>query len=51
VVSSLQVFLTRVLVETDMEHLASRSFPCYLLHADFFLGLFFDPDDGGDVFL
>jgi hypothetical protein len=24
---------------------------CYLLHADFLLGLFFDPEDGGDIFL
>jgi hypothetical protein len=23
---------------------------CYLLHADFMLGMFFDPEDGGDVF-
>jgi hypothetical protein len=25
--------------------------PCYLLHAGFFLGVFFDSEDGGDVFL
>jgi hypothetical protein len=24
---------------------------CYLLHAGFLLGLFFDPEDGGDTFL
>jgi hypothetical protein len=24
---------------------------CYLLHADFLLGLFFCPEDGGDMFL
>jgi hypothetical protein len=23
---------------------------CYLLHTGFLLGLFFDPEDGGDVF-
>jgi hypothetical protein len=23
----------------------------YLLHAGFFVGLFFDPEDGGDMFL
>jgi hypothetical protein len=23
----------------------------YLLHASFFFGLFFDPEDGGDIFL
>jgi hypothetical protein len=24
---------------------------CYLLHADFLLGLFFDSEDGSDMFL
>jgi hypothetical protein len=24
---------------------------CYLLHADFLFGLFFDAEDGGDMFL
>jgi hypothetical protein len=24
---------------------------CYLLHVGFLLGLFFDPEDGGDMFL
>jgi hypothetical protein len=24
---------------------------CYLFHAGFFLGIFFDPEDGGDMFL
>jgi hypothetical protein len=24
---------------------------CYLLYANFLLGLFFDPEDGGDIFL
>jgi hypothetical protein len=24
---------------------------CYLLHAAFLFGLFFDPEDGGDIFL
>jgi hypothetical protein len=23
---------------------------CYLLHTDFLLGLFFNPEDGGDMF-
>jgi hypothetical protein len=23
---------------------------CYLLHAGFLVGLFFDPEDGGDMF-
>jgi hypothetical protein len=29
---------------------ATESSTCYLLHACFFFGLFFDPDDGGDMF-
>jgi hypothetical protein len=37
------------------EHVASifRAEPaaCYLLHAGFFLGLLFDPEDEGDMFL
>jgi hypothetical protein len=24
---------------------------CHLIHAGFLLGLFFDPEDGGDMFL
>jgi hypothetical protein len=28
----------------------SPSLACYLLHAGFLLGLFFDPEDGGDIF-
>jgi hypothetical protein len=28
---------------------ASRTF--FVLHNDFLLGLFFDPEDGGDIFL
>jgi hypothetical protein len=27
------------------------SYACHLLHAGFFLRLFFDPEDGGDMFL
>jgi hypothetical protein len=30
------------------EVVISRS--CYLLHAGFLFGLFFDPEDGGDMF-
>jgi hypothetical protein len=26
-------------------------FACYLLHAGFFLGLFFNPEDGSNIFL
>jgi hypothetical protein len=28
-----------------------RSFACYVLHAGFLLGLFFNPEDGGYIFL
>jgi hypothetical protein len=28
-----------------------QSSACYLLHAGFLLGLFFDPKDGGSMFL
>jgi hypothetical protein len=28
-----------------------KGFACYLLHAGFLFGLFFDPEDGGDMFL
>jgi hypothetical protein len=33
-----------------MSH-AKNSKVCYLLHAGFLLGLFFDPEDGSDIFL
>jgi hypothetical protein len=26
-------------------------YTCYLLHAGFLLSLFFDPEDGGEIFL
>jgi hypothetical protein len=32
-------------------HGRSVSHACYLLHADFLLGLSFDPEDGGEMFL
>jgi hypothetical protein len=28
-----------------------KSTACYVLQTDFMLGLFFDPEDGGDTFL
>jgi hypothetical protein len=31
--------------------IGNRKFACCLLHADFFLGIYFDPEDGGDIFL
>jgi hypothetical protein len=34
--------------EASMKQIASL---CCLLHADFLLGLFFDPEDEGDIFL
>jgi hypothetical protein len=35
--------------ETGMNEVARSAF--YLLHDGFLLGLFFDPEDGGDMFL
>jgi hypothetical protein len=43
-----------LLKSTDVseEHVASiLSSACYLLRAGFLRGLFFDPEDGGDMFL
>jgi hypothetical protein len=34
-----------------ISHARNQSEACYLLHAGFLLGLFFDPNDGGDIFL
>jgi hypothetical protein len=31
--------------------LAKNHFACYLLHVRFLLVLFYDPEDGGDIFL
>jgi hypothetical protein len=30
---------------------AEQSYGCYILYAGFLLVLFFDPEDGGDIFL
>jgi hypothetical protein len=40
-----------LLKATDVsdEHVAQLA--CYQLHSGFLLGLFFDPEDGGDMFL
>jgi hypothetical protein len=35
----------------DRHFYALRSKQIFLLHARFFLGLFFYPEDGGDIFL
>jgi hypothetical protein len=32
-------------------HVSRPKSACYPLHAGFFLGLFFEPEDGGDMFL
>jgi hypothetical protein len=37
--------------ETSVKAGGTQSPVCHLLHASFLLGLFFDPEDGGDVFL
>jgi hypothetical protein len=43
------------LLVTDFseEHVAPifRVLTCYILHADFLIGLFLDSEDGGDMFL
>jgi hypothetical protein len=38
-----------VTISTDI--LNFRDSACYLLHTGFLFGLFFDTDDGGDMFL
>jgi hypothetical protein len=37
--------------KTSMKQVASRERSCYLLRTGFLLGLFFDPEDGVDMFL
>jgi hypothetical protein len=36
--------------ETSMKQVTGSS-ACYLLHGGFMFGSFFDPEDGGDMFL
>jgi hypothetical protein len=33
------------------ENLIHEETACYLLHSDFLIGLFLDPEDGGETFL
>jgi hypothetical protein len=40
-----------IIIRSIFWDIKQAELPCYLLHADFFLGPFFDPEDGGDVFL
>jgi hypothetical protein len=35
----------------ENQHVASILYSRFLLHAGFFLGLFFEPEAGGDMFL
>jgi hypothetical protein len=39
-----------ILPKSPVQHELQKSF-CYLLHVGFLLGLFFEPEDGGDMFL
>jgi hypothetical protein len=38
-------------VKKQGQRIRQAELGCYLLHAGFLLGLFFDPEDGGDMFL
>jgi hypothetical protein len=35
---------------SELKDKSKKSHVCYLLYLGFLLGLFFDPEDGGDIF-
>jgi hypothetical protein len=39
------------IMERNLADEKAKSFAYYLLHAGYLFGLFFDPEDGGNVFL
>jgi uncharacterized BrkB/YihY/UPF0761 family membrane protein len=41
----------RFVLVSCLAYYSVLSFACYLLYAGFLLGIFFDPEDGGDIFL
>jgi hypothetical protein len=43
------IFASIFMVEGQTKEETRMKFTCYLIHAGFLFGLFFDPEDGGDT--